>query len=107
MQTQLIDISFAIVNVADIVSSIGTTAYPGGTTCTSLDADPNSNVWLEQNSDGVMRLCTTKAFGKLIQGNFVNSGSGAYSVNGTTFETLYPAGVSGFVLQTHPIHAPK
>lgn len=108
MQTQLINISFEILSVSDIVVSLDGKSFPGSTTCTSLDNDPVSNIWLQENHNGVQRLCTTKPFGTLIQCNLNNAGLGAYTSDGTTFETLYPAVAPGaIVLTAHPIHAPK
>jgi hypothetical protein len=101
MQTQLVDVSFAIQDPSDQVISIGTQNYPPATTCYGLDSEAGNNIWLQGNSNGQQRLCTSKPFGSQLSATFQGA-AGTYTLSATDFDVLYPKDT-----ETHPIHAPK
>jgi len=103
MQSTLIDVSFDIQATTDTVVSIGTTTYGAATTPITLDQIPNNNIWLQENHDGLQRLCTSKPYGTILTATLIGT-SGAYVVSSTPFETYYEAGVN---IKSHPIHRPR
>lgn len=80
----------------DQVNSIGGGAY-GGTTVANLVAQ-NPQFWLEADSNGTNRLCTSKTLDSALDGTFWNAAIGPYTRKAVLFDTILFGG--------HPTHRP-